>query len=58
MTKEAQELVTDLQNLRYLDDLIFLLQGQFDRITLQNWPFLLAHILPHDGVTDEYNLIV
>ncbi|KAJ9584406.1 hypothetical protein L9F63_021258 [Diploptera punctata] len=58
MTEEARRLVSDLKNLRYLDDLIFLLQGQLDRISLQNWPFLLAHVLPQKDSEHELNLVV
>jgi hypothetical protein len=57
MIQETREL-EDLQGVRYLDDLIFLLQGQLDRISLRKWPFLLAHILPHKDSTQELNLVV
>ncbi|PSN42794.1 hypothetical protein C0J52_20535 [Blattella germanica] len=58
MTEAARRLVSDLQNIRYLDDLIYLLQGQLDRITLRKWPFILAHVLPQSDSTQEFNLIV
>jgi hypothetical protein len=47
-----------VQDTRYLDDLIFLLQGQLDRITLRQWPFLAAHILGHADGNREFNLVV
>lgn len=58
MIQEARQLAEDLRDIRYLDDLIFLLQGQLDRISLRKWPFLLAHILPHKDSTQELNLVV
>jgi hypothetical protein len=58
MIQEAQQLGEDLQDIRYLDDLIFLLQGQLDRISLRKWPFLLGHIFPHKDSTQELNLVV
>jgi hypothetical protein len=57
MIQQTRQL-EDLQGVRYLDDLIFLLQGQLDRISLRKWPFLLAHILPHKDSTQELNLVV
>jgi hypothetical protein len=58
MIQEARQLGEDLQDIQYLDDIIFLLQGQLDRISLRKWPFLLAHILPHKDSTQELNLVV
>ncbi|PNF24051.1 hypothetical protein B7P43_G08369 [Cryptotermes secundus] len=58
MIQEARQLGEDLRDIRYLDDLIFLLQGQLDRISLRKWPFLLAHTLPHKDSTQELNLVV
>jgi hypothetical protein len=58
MIQEARQLGEDLQDIRYLDDLIFLLQGQLDRISLRKWPFLLAHIHRHKDSTQELNLVV
>lgn len=48
----------DVQDTRYLDDLIFLLQGQLDRINLRQWPFLVAHVLGHADSNRELNLVV
>jgi hypothetical protein len=58
LTEEARQLRDDLEDIRYLDDLIFLLQGQLDRITLRKWPFLIAHTLPDKDSTQELNLLV
>jgi hypothetical protein len=58
MTEEVRQLADDLDDIRYLDDLIFLLQGQLDRITLRKWPFLVAHVLPHTNSKEELNLLV
>jgi len=43
----TRQLAEDVQDTRYLDDLIFLLQGQLDRISLRKWPFVVAHVLGH-----------
>jgi hypothetical protein len=56
MIQETRHL-EDLEGVRHLDDLIFLLQGRLDRISLRKWPFLLAHVLPQDSA-QELNLVV
>ncbi|XP_069690538.1 uncharacterized protein [Periplaneta americana] len=58
MIEETKQLEADLQELQYLDDLIFLLQGQLHRITLRKWPFILAHVLQPTGSPQELNLVV
>lgn len=57
LTQHIQD-IEDIQDIRYLDDLIFLLQGQLDRITLRQWPFIVAHALPHAESSRELNLVV
>ncbi|XP_044744011.1 uncharacterized protein LOC123306174 [Chrysoperla carnea] len=39
LIKDAQKLVADLKDLKYLDDLILMLEGQLDHIQMKPWPF-------------------
>jgi hypothetical protein len=57
-TRQLAELAKDVQDTRYLDDLIFLLQGCLDRISLRKWPFVVAHVLGHADCNQELNLVV
>uniref|UniRef100_A0A1B6D350 Uncharacterized protein n=1 Tax=Clastoptera arizonana TaxID=38151 RepID=A0A1B6D350_9HEMI len=50
---ETKQLREELQDLCYLDDLIHLMNGQLDRITIKQWPFSIAH-----DNKSELNLII
>ena len=58
MTEETRNMAEDMQDTRYLDDLIFLLQGQLDSISLRKWPFVVRHVLAHADSTRDLNLVV
>ncbi|XP_033208200.1 uncharacterized protein LOC117167395 isoform X2 [Belonocnema kinseyi] len=45
----------EMQDLKYLDDLLNLLQGELERITQKSWPFISGHVDPY---SEEINLIV
>jgi hypothetical protein len=55
---QTRQLAEDVEDTRYLDDLIFLLQGHLDRITLRKWPFVVAHVHGHADCKRELNLVV
>ncbi|XP_075214144.1 uncharacterized protein LOC142320323 isoform X2 [Lycorma delicatula] len=54
LLEEVRCLITEIQNVRFLEDLLCLLDGKTDNISLQKWPFIMAHSSPFD----ELNLIV
>ncbi|XP_063230759.1 uncharacterized protein LOC134535537 [Bacillus rossius redtenbacheri] len=58
LTKAAQSLVEELQDVRYLDELIFMMEGHLDRISLRVWPFTTAHVSLGPDTCQEYNLVV
>lgn len=58
MKARTRQLAEDVQDTRHEDDLIFLLQGQLDRITLRKWPFAVANALRNADCNRELNLIV
>lgn len=58
VTTRTRQLTEDVQDTRYLDDLIFLLQGHLDRISLRKWPFVAANILRYADCNRELNLVV
>ena len=58
LTAERRQLEEEVQDTRHLDDLIFLLHGQLDRITLRKWPFAVANVLRYADCNQELNLIV
>nr|CAD7259566.1 unnamed protein product [Timema shepardi] len=55
---DARRLTAELEDLRYLDDLIFMLKGQLERISLRVWPFTMGHVPPGPTTVEEYNLVV
>lgn len=54
ISSSARQFREDLQETRYLDDLLQLLQGELETISRRNWPFLLGH----GEQPEEINLIV
>lgn len=58
VTVRTRQLAEDVQDTRYMDDLIFLLQGQLDRISLRKWPFAVANVLRNADCNRELNLVV
>ncbi|XP_011869471.1 PREDICTED: uncharacterized protein LOC105562913 [Vollenhovia emeryi] len=51
---DTTRLLEDVHDLRYFDDLVKLLEGELERISRRNWPFILGHSKPHE----EMNLII
>ncbi|XP_043271117.1 uncharacterized protein [Venturia canescens] len=50
----AVTLRQDTNEMRYLDDLLNLLDGELERISRRNWPFVFGH----ENQTGEMNLVV
>lgn len=46
----------DINELKYLDDLLNLLRGEIERISRRNWPFIIGHTDKHEN--EEINLVV
>ncbi|XP_063974462.1 uncharacterized protein LOC135161102 isoform X2 [Diachasmimorpha longicaudata] len=55
LQNETSRFHRDMDELRYLDDLLNLLRGELARISRRNWPFILGH---DDYDTEEINLVV
>lgn len=51
---DTTRLLEDVHDLRYFDDLVKLLDGELERISRRNWPFILGHSNPRE----EMNLII
>ncbi|XP_012147118.1 uncharacterized protein LOC100879350 [Megachile rotundata] len=56
ISSNANKLRQDVQELRYLDDLLNLLRGELERISRMNWPFIVGRTEEH--LSEEMNLIV
>ncbi|XP_029167727.1 LOW QUALITY PROTEIN: uncharacterized protein LOC114938123 [Nylanderia fulva] len=54
LSSDTTKLIEDIHELRYFDDLLKLLEGELERISNRNWPFVLGHSEPHE----EMNLII
>ncbi|EFN73859.1 hypothetical protein EAG_06501 [Camponotus floridanus] len=54
LSNDATKLIEDIYELRYFDDLLKLLEGELERISQRNWPFVLGHNRPRE----EMNLII
>ncbi|XP_012537530.2 uncharacterized protein LOC105837360 isoform X1 [Monomorium pharaonis] len=54
LSSDTMRLFEDVHDLRYFDDLVKLLEGELERISQRNWPFILGHRNPHG----EMNLII
>ncbi|XP_012059218.1 PREDICTED: uncharacterized protein LOC105622402 [Atta cephalotes] len=55
LSSDTTRLLEDVHDLRYFDDLVKLLEGELERISRRNWPFILGHSkCPHE----EMNLII
>lgn len=54
LSSDTRKLVEDIHELRYFDDLLMLLEGELERISSRNWPFVLGHSEPRE----EMNLII
>lgn len=54
LSSDTTKLIEDIHELRYFDDLLKLLEGELERISNRNWPFVLGHSQPHK----EMNLII
>lgn len=54
LSNDTTEMLEELFDLRYLDDLLELLEGELEQISKRNWPFILGHSNPHE----EINLII
>lgn len=54
LLNDTTRLLEDARDLRYFDDLVKLLEGELERISRRNWPFILGHNKPHE----EMNLII
>jgi len=54
LSSDTTRLLEDIHDLRYFDDLVKLLEGELERISRRNWPFVLGHNKPHE----EMNLII
>ncbi|XP_018059261.1 PREDICTED: uncharacterized protein LOC108694347 [Atta colombica] len=54
LSSDTTRLLEDVHDLRYFDDLVKLLEGELERISRRNWPFILGHSKPHE----EMNLII
>ncbi|XP_018400824.1 PREDICTED: uncharacterized protein LOC108778205 [Cyphomyrmex costatus] len=54
LSSNTMRLLEDVHDLRYFDDLVKLLEGELERISRRNWPFILGHSKPHE----EMNLII
>ncbi|XP_076752011.1 uncharacterized protein LOC143424085 isoform X1 [Xylocopa sonorina] len=55
ISSSTAKLRQDVHELRYLDDLLNLLQGELERISRRNWPFVIGRTDHH---SEEMNLIV
>ncbi|KAL6429455.1 hypothetical protein ACFW04_008249 [Cataglyphis niger] len=51
---DTRKLIEDIHELRYFDDLLKLLEGELERISSRNWPFVLGH----SQSREEMNLII
>lgn len=51
---DTTKLIEDIHELRYFDDLLKLLEGELEKISSRNWPFVLGHCEPRE----EMNLII
>lgn len=54
LSTDTTKLIEDIHELRYFDDLLKLLEGELERISNRNWPFVLGHSQPRE----EMNLII
>lgn len=54
LSSDTTKLIEDIHELRYFDDLLKLLEGELERISNRNWPFVLGHSEPRE----EMNLII
>ncbi|XP_072763959.1 uncharacterized protein [Anoplolepis gracilipes] len=54
LSSDTSKLTEDIHELRYFDDLLKLLEGELERISNRNWPFVLGHSEPRE----EMNLII
>ena len=45
----------DMHEMRYLDDLLNLLDGELERISRRNWPFVFGH---SEHRAEEMNLVI
>ncbi|KYN12299.1 PREDICTED: uncharacterized protein LOC108767513 [Trachymyrmex cornetzi] len=54
LSSDTTRLLEDVHDLRYFDDLVKLLEGDLERISRRNWPFILGNSKPHE----EMNLII
>ncbi|KAL6255168.1 hypothetical protein P5V15_013501 [Pogonomyrmex californicus] len=54
LSSDTTRLLEDVHDLRYFDDLLKLLEGELERISRRNWPFILGHTRSHE----EMNLII
>lgn len=54
LSSDTMRLLEDIHDLRYFDDLVKLLEGELERISRRNWPFVLGNSRPHE----EMNLII
>ncbi|RLU21870.1 hypothetical protein DMN91_006247 [Ooceraea biroi] len=54
LSSNTTEMLEELHELRYLDDLLELLEGELEQISKRNWPFILGHSNPRE----EMNLII
>lgn len=52
LINEIHQIDEESGDVVYLEDFIFLLEGQFEKISLRDWPFVIRHI------AGEMNLIV
>jgi hypothetical protein len=54
LSSNTTEMLEELRELRYFDDLLELLEGELEHISKRNWPFILGHSDPQK----EMNLII
>lgn len=55
LTDETVILRREMNEMRYLDDLLNLLDGELERISRRNWPFVFGH---SESRADDMNLVV
>ncbi|XP_054283325.1 uncharacterized protein LOC129000386 [Macrosteles quadrilineatus] len=56
LVTQARRLHQDLQDVLYLNDLLWMLRGRLERVSKRRWPFLEGHVPL--GVREEANLVV
>jgi len=54
LSNNTTEVLEELHDLRYFDDLLELLEGELEQISKRNWPFILGH----NNLQKEKNLII